>query len=886
MGGCMKTFIKVLSVFVSVFFFLEAALAPFAMAVKPAGPQDMTGVLRKMEMPTAGQTPAGQAIKNILETEQNNIMPEGIGGILTSGEVRKSVIESGQDNGMSDLRNAKIMKTISGLPVNFIENKGQVNEKVKYYARHNGATIYFTNDGIVFDFIREMKSAEIRREAKGPDVRKEGERDYQRQVVRMKLNASNASAQIIGINRLLGTHNYFIGNDRSKWRVDVPSYGEVYYKDVYAGIDLKFYAKNGVMEYDFIVHSGGNPEKIDVAFEGIEGMRVADNGDLLIKTAFGDLRQKAPHIYQLLDGKKVEIAGGFRIKHSEKVWQGRAVSAAYGFHVDAYNKKYALVIDPALVYSTFVGGSGNDMGNGIAVDSSGNVYVIGSTASAAFPTTLGAYDRTYNGGNYDVFVFKISSWGSLVYSTYLGGSDEDTGLGIAVDSSGNAYLTGETISADFPPVNAIDSTLSGYSDAFVAKLNSTGNALAFSTYLGGTQSETGYGIAVDGSNNIYLTGTTNSGDFPTQSAYQSVKSTGFDVFITKFNSSGSSILYSTYVGGNGGDSGRSIAVDASGNMYVAGVTQSTLNFPTASALQAAYGGGYDDGFVLKLNPAGSALVYSTYFGGSSSDNCLAVAVDVDGNAYVTGYTWSTDFPTYNALDSAGSSQDAFITKINGTGAMVYSTYLGGSGQEVGNGIAVDDIGNAYVTGWTNSSDFPVTNALWSTRSVAADAFVTKINSSGSALIYCTYLGGSSNHDYGNGIAVDYMGSAYVTGETNSTNFPNANAIYNSLAGGSDSFVTKLGPIGSCAGKPVKISETSVEYDTIEAAYSAATNTNHTILIQIDEFAGPMSFISNKRASLNGGYYCDFATTGGFSFITNSVTIGGSATVIMDKIIIK
>jgi hypothetical protein len=618
---------------------------------------------------------------------------------------------------------------------------------------------------------------------------------------------------------------------------------------------------------------------------------VADNGDLLIGTAFGELRQKAPHIYQLAGGKKKEIAGGFRIKHAGSAAPQNTNEFSYGFRLGSYNKEYALVIDPPMVYSTFMGGTGNDMGNSIAVDTSGNVYITGSTASTDFPATLGAYDRNYNGGNYDVFVIKISSWGALVYATYLGGSDEEEGSSVAVDGSGNAYVIGLTQSADFPTSNAIYSVMQGGAfDAFVLKLNSSGNALVYSTYLGGSGDDKGYGIAVDNLGNAYVTGETNSANFPIQNAIQNSRAGSFDIFIAKLNTSGSSILYSTYFGGSGGDRGKSIAVDSSGYIYVAGYTQSSTNFPVANAVQSAYGGGYDDGFVLKLNPAGSSVIYSTYLGGSSGDQVLGIAADSSGNAYATGYTWSANFPTSNALDGSGSSQDAFITKINSSGsAFVYSTYVGGSGQEEANAIAVDNFGNAYVTGWTNSSDFPVANALDSTISTASDAFVAKINPAGSALVYSTYLGGGGNHDYGNGIAVDYLGNAYITGETNSTNFPTANAIYNTLTGGSDAFAAELGPIGLCAGKPLKILETAVEYDTIADAYTAATNIYHTIMIQSEDFTGPISFTSNKSVSLLGGYACDFDLNIGIigvSHITDSVTVGGSATVIFDRIVIK
>jgi hypothetical protein len=891
MGGYMKACIKTLSIIITAFFLLETSLAYFALAANHAGHPDANTRAGKQDI-----IEAEQALRDII---RNAPVPENNEFISSGKTARQIVTEPGQGGAASTLLKANAMKSISGLPVSFVENRGQTDKKVKYYARHGGATIYFKVDEIVFDFIREKNNTAAQAELKRSHVDKkafdigDAKRELERQVVRMKLKGSDNAAAITGVNRLQGSHNYFKGNDKSKWRTNVPAYGEVYYTNVYAGIDMKFYANNGVMEYDFIVHPGADPGQIDVAFEGINGMRVAGNGDLLMRTAFGELRQKAPHIYQLAGGKKQEIAGGFRIKHAGSAAQQNRNEFSYGFRLGSYNKEYALVIDPSMVYSTFMGGTGNDMGNSIAVDISGNVYVTGNTVSTDFPATLGAYEQNYNGGNYDVFVVKINSWGALVYATYLGGSGTatyDYGYGIAADSSGNAYVTGLTTSSDFPIVSALKSGLTGAPDAFVAKLNPAGSALLFSTYLGGSSSDEGYGIALDSSGNIYVTGYTNSVDFPTQNAYQNSKAGSFDVFVTKIDPSGSSIVYSTFFGGSGGDYGRSIAVDSSGYIYVGGYTSSSTSFPVANAVQSTYGGGSDDGFVLKLNPAGSSVIYSTYLGGSSGDQVLGIAADSSGNAYATGYTWSANFPTSNALDSSGSSQDAFITKINSSGsALVYSTYLGGSGQDIGSAIAVDSFGNAYVTGWTNSSDFPVANALDSTRSVAYDAFAAKINPAGNALVYSTYLGGGSNHDYGNGVAVDYLGNAYITGETNSADFPTANAIYNTLAGGSDAFVAELGPIGLCAGKPLKILETAVEYDTIADAYTAATDMYHTIMIHSEDFTGPISFASNKSVSLLGGYACDFDLNIGIigvSHITDSVTVGGSATVIFDRIVIK
>ena len=446
------------------------------------------------------------------------------------------------------------------------------------------------------------------------------------------------------------------------------------------------------------------------------------------------------------------------------------------FSVAGYDPKRALVIDPTLVYTYMAGGQG------IAVDSYGNAYVTGYTYSTDFPTVNPLQPSP--GGEYDAFVAKLNPTGSaLVYSTYLGGSSDDFGFGIAVDVAGNAYVTGWTSSSDFPTANALQPQNPNTCSPFVAKLNPAGSALVYSTYLGGGSAfgciDYGEGIAADAAGNAYVTGITDSTDFPTANPLQPVFGGGEDAFVTKLNPTGSALVYSTYLGGSGDDAGEGIAVDSAGNAYVAGYTMST-DFPTANPLQPNIGG-IEDAFVAKLNPAGSALIYSTYLGGSGHDWGRAVAADSVGNAYVTGNTESTDFPTANAFQAnchsctpwvyppgqggpGGLMDNAFVAKLNPTGsALVYSTYLGGSGNDAGNAIAADSAGNAYVTGWTGSTDFPTANPLQASCDNCSPnnvpgPFVASLNPTGSVLVYSTYLGSG-----GDGIAVDAAGNAYVTG---------------------------------------------------------------------------------------------------------------------------
>jgi hypothetical protein len=596
----------------------------------------------------------------------------------------------------------------------------------------------------------------------------------------MKLRNANLAAKVTGQDELAGTSNYFTGNDPAKWRTNVPTYAKVKYEGIYPGIDLVYYGNQRQLEYDFIVAPGADPRRIAFDVSGAKQIRQDGNGELVFKVGEGEIRWHKPVVYQERDGARQLVAARYAMTDTNCV----------AFELAKYDASRPLYIDP-LVYSTYLGSSGGDQDNSIAVDNAGNVYVTGSTQATDFPT-MNPLQPTYGGGSYDAFVTKINPTGSaLVYSTYLGGSGLDWGQGIAVDNAGNAYVTGFTRSTDFPTMNPLQPVFGGNGDAFVAKLNPTGSALVYSTYLGGSGSDDGNGIAVDSASNAYVTGLSASTDFPTTlGAFQTTcnpNNNCADVFVTKINPTGSALVYSTYLGGTGLDWGKGIAVDSVGNVYVTGYTQST-DFPTMNPLQPTYGGGSYDAFVTKINPTGSALVYSTYLGGSGYDQGNGIAVDSAGNAYVTGLTQSTDFPTMNPLQpsNGGASTgnaNAFVAKFNPTGsALVYSTYLGGSGYrnccgDQGNSIAADSMGNAYLTGLTSSTNFPTTpDAFQRSPYSHGVSFVTTINPTGSVLIYSTYLDGPPDNGYnggaqGNGIAVDSMGNTYVTGVTQSIDFP-------------------------------------------------------------------------------------------------------------------
>ncbi len=673
----------------------------------------------------------------------------------------------------------RVLETFGKLPLYFEVNQGQTDAQVKFLSRGRGYTLFLTPTEAVL-VLRSRPSA-ISDKQSASTLQANMTDEPSQTVLRMKLVGSNPAPNVMGLDELPGKSNYFIGNDPKKWRTNVPTYARVRHKDVYPAVDLVYYGDQRQLEYDFVVSPGADPKAITLAFEGAEKLEIDDRGDLLLHTAGGEIRLHKPLIYQGINGAKQPIPGRYVLKDKHQV----------GFSVAAYDLSKPLVIDPVLNYSSYLGGSATDEGFAIAVDATGNAYVTGSTGSVNFPTTMGAFQTAF-GGFKDAFVTKVNAAGSgLAYSTYLGGSLDDQGQSITVDSAGNAYLTGFTSSTNFPTASPVQASTGGGYDAFVAKVDPSGSTLVYSTYLGGNSDDRGRGIAVDGTGNTYVTGRTFSANFPTTNPLQAAFGGVFDAFVTKLNAAGSALVYSTYLGGTNDDRGQSIAVDTAGNAYVTGTTFSA-DFPTASPLQAAFGGDRD-AFVTKVNSAGSVLVYSTYLGGSGRDEGHGIAVDSAGSPYVTGSTQSNNFPTASPLQAAfGGFFDAFVTKLNAAGsALVYSTYLGGTNDDRGQSIAVDTAGNAYVTGKTGSADFPTTSPFQSTHGLGGlDAFVTKVNSAGSALVYSTYLGGSGT-DEGHGIAVDASDNTYVTGKTDSTNFPTASPFQAVKASSTDAFIAKI-----------------------------------------------------------------------------------------------
>lgn len=671
------------------------------------------------------------------------------------------------------------------LPLRFEANRGQTDREVRFLSRGRRHTLFLAGDELVL----------------APAGRPEA-------AVRMRLLGASQARAVTGLDRLPGESHYLIGNDPRTWTTHVPGYGRVRYREVYPGVDLVFHGERDELEFDFEIAPGTDPGAIRMAFKGMDRLHLDQTGSLVLATAAGEVVLRAPVLYQDADGGRRTVAGRYVLGRRGRV----------GFEVGEYDRGRPLVIDPAMIYSTYLGGSGYDTAFGIAVDSEGSAYVTGQTNSTNFPVA-NARQPVYGGGTNDVFIVKLDPTGALAYSTYLGGSSLDRGRAIEVDAGGGAWVTGATYSANFPVVNTLQPFRGG--DAFVARITPDGSALAFSTFLGGTGTdEDGRDIVLDGQGNAVVAGLTNSADFPRVSPYQVNYGGGsHDAFVTRLNTSGTALLYSTYLGGAGDDVANGVALDPSGNVYVTGSTTSS-NFPLAGAFRSSLGG-FEDAFLTKLASTGSSLVYSTYLGGGSWDSGNGIAVDQGGSAVVVGETGSDDFPVVTPVDPIrGSANEGFVARFNSAGSgLLFSTFLGGTGVDRAQGVALDAAGNILVTGDTIATDFPVANALQATNAGASDAFVTVLNPAGSAFLFSTYLGGSGDENCCADIAVNDSGDAFVTGMTTSLDFPAVVPVQAGNAGGSDVFVTRMsvGSPSPLAPLEVMVEELGLEWTPVANA---------------------------------------------------------------------
>jgi hypothetical protein len=684
----------------------------------------------------------------------------------------------------------RLLANLNSMPIRFERNRGQTDAEVLYLARTSGLTLYLTGNEAVFSLHPAAASGDLALRSR-TGTGNEGamlakvSAAAPSAAVRYSLRGASPNPALRAGTQLPGKSNYFIGSDPAAWRTDIPNYADVRYENVYPGIDLAWHGTNSQLEYDFIVAPGADPAQIRLSITGADRIEMQD-GQISLHTVAGTVRQPAPRIYQDGPDGRREIDGGYVLAGNE-----------FGFKVGAYDPARALVIDPVVSYATYLGGNAYEDARGIAVDAQGNAYVAGLTTSTNFPTQNAFQPQ--NGGTYDAFVAKFSPDGStLIYSTYLGGNgDEGENLldgdnALAIDGQGNAYVAGRTHSTNFPTQNAFQPQyVGGAYDAFLTKLNAAGNGLVYSTYLGGTYSDYGTGVAVDSAGSAYVGGVTFSLDFPVLNPFQPTK-TGFeDAFLTKFTPAGNALVYSTYLGGGTDVVANEVAVDSAGSAYLTGYTGSS-DFHLRNAFQTTYNGN-NDAFLTKFTPAGNDLVYSTYLGGAQTDFAYGLVVDAQNSAYVMGYTMSSDFPTQSPFqpNNAGGF-DFFITRFSPTGTTLeYSTYLGGRYWDFGYGITVDSSRQAYVTGYSESDNFPMRNPLQPTRSGAADAVIAKLNAIGSDLVYSTYLGGTGV-EFGLSVATDAQGSTYVAGSTTSTNFPTHNPYQPNYGGGDlDSYVMKI-----------------------------------------------------------------------------------------------
>lgn len=638
----------------------------------------------------------------------------------------------------------------------FEPNVGQTGSEVAFVARGPNQTLFLTSAGAM---LRHGTS-----------------------VLKMHFAGANPAAEVVGLDLLESRVHYLIGRPE-EWHTDVPTYARVQYRDIYPGVDLIYYDNHGILEYDLVLKPGAAPSDIRLRFEGADLIRPDANGDVVLRTPQGEWRHSIPEVYQLRNGRRAKVGGRFRALAPDEI----------GFDIEDYDRSRPLVIDPSLVFSTYLGGSGDGAATSIAVDAAGNAYVTGWTVSTDFP--VGAGTRLGSPSGVDTYVAKLSPEGALLYITYLGGAGDDRGYGIAVDNSGSAVVAGWTYSGNFPIVNGAQPGFGGGRDGFVAKLNAAGNGLIFSTYWGGSGSDSSNAVAVGGQGDIYVAGETASTNFPVLNGLQARIGGGQDAFIAKFTSVGAR-SYSTLLGGIGDDRATAIAVDGFGNAYITGSTYSS-NFPVIGALQSKLAGG-QDAFAAKVGSGGNALVYSTYLGGGGGgagapETGNGIAVDSTGCAYIAGATSSLNFPTFTAIKSSLSGgEDAFVLKLSASGsALVYSTYLGGSSVDIATAIAVDRTGRTYVAGYTISSDFAVANAVQPSKGGSYDAFVVRLNGAGGVLEMGTYLGGAGS-DSAYGIALDANNNVCVTGQTLSQNFPTVNAIQAYEAAPSSAFVEKIG----------------------------------------------------------------------------------------------
>jgi hypothetical protein len=756
-------------------------------------------------------TPAGSD----LSLSNNTAIPEVSSSVVAS--------ESELSQVQSNPKKATLDQTFNKMPLIFIKNQGQIDNQVGYYLQGQGTFIYFATDGLTFDM--NFPSMDTNRSDKSSEdysinskYLKIPSAKLNRWTLKLDFLSSNRGVLLQGEDQAETVISYFKGSP-DNWHTGVPTFHRLVYRDLWPGIDLVYSGTSNRLKYEFIVQPGADPSQIRLSYHGVIDLKVNSFEQMEVSTPYGSIQDEAPIAYQVSGEITKPVAISYKIKgYGQQRLANTKASAeekvfAYSFQISGYDPSLPLIIDPAvLIYCGYIGGSGDDRGYDIAIDASGAVYITGFTISnqATFPVSTGP-DLTYNGDATDAYVAKVSADGKeLIYAGYIGGSGVDEGYGIAVDSSGAAYISGRTTSdqASFPVRGGPDLSFNGGADAFVVKVRPDGTDLEYAGYIGGNNGDGSFAIAIDKSGAAYVSGLTFSDHttFPVVVGPDLSFNGNMDAFVTKVLADGSGLVYAGYIGGNGDDRSYGISVDESGAAYVAGVTTSDqATFPVSVGPDLTYNGGEDDGFVIKVQPDGTGLAYSGYIGGEGSDWIYCIVIDASGAVYATGKTESdqTTFPVSLGPDlsyNGGYYGDTFVAKVRPDGAgLVYAGYIGGDSLDWGFGIAVDRYGATYVTGETGSDEttFPVKGGpdLTYNGGGYGDAFIAKVYPDGRSLAYAGYIGGSDS-DWGFGIAVDERGSAYVVGITLSgqATFPvigGPDLTYNGGSDWGDAFVAKI-----------------------------------------------------------------------------------------------
>ena len=674
---------------------------------------------------------------------------------------------------------SRALAVLSSLPVTFEPNRGQADPSVEYLSRGPGYSLFLTQTGALISIQRPLQTSSNQSEANRSSL------------LQLEFIGGTRHSHLEGVAPQTNRSNYFLGDRADRQLTGIPNFGRVRYPSVYPGTDLIFHGDPSQLEFDLNLAPGADPERVRFRLDGADQLSIDSSGDLVAKVASTEFRLHRPVAFQPSAGSDRPVRAEFVLSANQEI----------SFRIGDFDRTRSLTIDPVLSYASFLGGSGADTAYAIALDSQHNFYVSGETGSTDFPISGGVQGS--NGGTNDAFVLKIKSDGSgIAYSTFLGGSLVDASQALAVDSTGSAYVTGFTSSANFPTMNALQPALAGGQDIFVTKLSPDGASLVFSTYLGGTGLDTIAAIALDASNNVVLAGTTKSTDFPVVNALEPTltgTAGNSDAFVAKLKADGSALIFSTYFGGTGVDGATGVAVSSTGNIWVSGGTGST-DLPVVNALQPTFGGGGvtnispGDAFLAEFKGDGSALLFSTFWGGSGQEQATTLSLDSSDNVFLVGITSSPDFPTHAALQPQLASSggfNTFIAKFAADGSSApFSTYFGGSGNDLAFGSATDSAGNIFISGSTSSTNLPVVNSIQSTNAGGStDGFVSEVSADGSTLLFSTYFGGTSTDSF-NRIAVDSSG-VYVVGTTQSSDFPTMGTPVNTFGGTTDGVIVRL-----------------------------------------------------------------------------------------------